>query len=375
MYSIKKLIYLFVLLLAMISCSEEDQVTPVEKGDLKQFQGLINDQVGNVPVVIYANEEQGIFAVFDRKVQNEELLFELSSDAFPAKLIDNRGMLWDVFGTGASEGNNDEILSPVDHIVGYWFFFPSFYPDIELYSGLRISNGTPQILDEEWLISTREIQFGSFRDGIRSIDNPKFIKMGGKEIVDNSFYSTLEKDELITLIDHNGAFKAYPHRILEYHEIVNDISEELCLTISYCPLTGTSRAWASKVNNKITEFGVSGLLYNNNLILYDRETESHWSQILNLSVNGSTMGQGVANKQVLELKYSELSKLDGDIFLLDPSSGLLSSYNSSSYEDYKSNDHVFFPLSNVDNSIPSKERVLGVTVDGKTKVYRFSDFQ
>jgi hypothetical protein len=83
MYSIKKLIYLFVLLLAMISCSEEDQVTPVEKGDLKQFQGLINDQVGNVPVVIYANEEQGIFAVFDRKVQNEELLFELSSDAFP----------------------------------------------------------------------------------------------------------------------------------------------------------------------------------------------------------------------------------------------------------------------------------------------------
>jgi len=375
MYLIKKSIYLLVLLLAMISCSEEEQVTPVEKGDLKQFQGLINDQVGNVPVVIYANEEQGIFTVFDRKVQNEELLFELSSDAFPVKLIDNRGMLWDVFGTGASEENNDEILSPVDHIVGYWFFFPSFYPDIELYSGLRISNGTPQILDEEWLISTREIQFGSFRDGIRSIDNPQFIEMGGKEIVDNSFYSTLEKDELITLIDHNGTFKAYPHRILEYHEIVNDINAELCYTISYCPLTGTSRAWKSKVNNKITEFGVSGLLYNNNLILYDRETESHWSQILNLSVNGSTMGQRVANKQVLELKYSELSKLDGDIFLLDPSSGILSSYNSSSYEDYKSNDHVFFPLSNMDNSIPSKERVLGVSVDGKTKVYRFSDFQ
>jgi hypothetical protein len=375
MYSIKKLIYLLVLLLAMISCSEEEQVVPVEKGDLKQFQGLINDKVGNVPVVIYANEEQGILTVFDRTVRNEELSFELSPGAFPNNLIDNHGMLWDVFGNGVSEGNNDEILSQVDHIVGYWFFFPSFYKDIELYSGKRISSGTPQISDEEWLISTADILFGSFRDGIRSIDNPQFIKLGGKEIVDNSFYSTLERDELFTLVDHKGSFKAYPHRILEYHEIVNDISEELCLTISYCPLTGTSRAWASKVNNKITEFGVSGLLYNNNLILYDRETESHWSQILNLSVNGSTMGQGVANKQVLELKYSELSKLDGDIFLLDPSSGLLSSYNSSSYEDYKSNDHVFFPLSNVDNSIPSKERVLGVTVDGKTKVYRFSDFQ
>jgi hypothetical protein len=120
MYSIKKLIYLLVLLLAMISCSEEEQVVPVEKGDLKQFQGLINDKVGNVPVVIYANEEQGILTVFDRTVRNEELSFELSPGAFPNNLIDNHGMLWDVFGNGVSEGNNDEILSQVDHIVGYW---------------------------------------------------------------------------------------------------------------------------------------------------------------------------------------------------------------------------------------------------------------
>lgn len=375
MYLNRKSIYLLFLFLTVSGCSEEEAVTPAEKDDVKRFRGLINDQIGNVPVVVYANEDQGIFAVFERNFENGELSFELSAGSFPVKLEDNHGMLWTVFGAGASKENEGKRLSPVDHIVGYWFFFPSFFSDIELYGGGQISSLAPQVTDDEWLISTRQIQYGSFRDGIRSIDNPAYIEMEGKRIADDPFYSTLGKDELFTAIDHNGTHKAYPHRILEYHEIVNDINDQYCYSISYCPLTGTSRAWRSKVNNVETEFGVSGLLYNNNLILYDRQTESHWSQILNLSVNGSTMGQRIAEKQVFELKYNELSKLDGNVLLLDPSSGSLSSYASSPYDDYKTNDLIFFPLGNTDNSIPSKERVLGISVAGKTKVYRFSDFQ
>jgi hypothetical protein len=359
----------------MSGCSEEEAVIPTEKGDVTRFRGLINDRIGNVPVVVYANEDQGIFAVFERNLENEVLSFELSDVSFPVKLEDNHGMLWTVFGAGASNENMGRQLSSVDHIVGYWFFFPSFFSDIELYGGGNISGSKAQVTDDEWLISTQQIQYGSFRDGIRSIDDPAFMEMEGKRIADNPFYSTLGKDELFTVIDQNGTFKAYPHRILEYHEIVNEINDKSCYTISYCPLTGTSRAWRSKVNNTETEFGVSGLLYNNNLILYDRQTESHWSQILNLSVNGSTMGQRIAEKQVFELKYNELAKLDGNVFLLDPNSGSLSSYAYSPYEDYKTSDHIFFPLSNTDNSIQPKERVLGISVDGKTKVYRFSDFQ
>ena len=75
------------------------------------------------------------------------------------------------------------------------------------------------------------------------------------------------------------------------------------------------------------------------------------------------------------MKYGELNKLDGDVYLLDPTSGSFSSYATSQYDDYKFNEQVFFPLASTDQTIPAKERVLGVTVDGLTKVYRFSDFQ
>ena len=92
-------------------------------------------------------------------------------------------------------------------------------------------------------------------------------------------------------------------------------------------------------------------------------------------MQGSQIGERVVTSDIFEMKYSEITKLDGEVLLLDPNSGSFSSYATSQYNDYLSNEHIFFPLSITDKTIPPKERVIGVTNGGITKVYRFSDFK
>ena len=359
----------------MISCSEEGNESITPEIPVKPSSGIINDVIDGNPYVVFANERTGFYSAFSRMFQGQELSFELSENTFPNRLLDNNGNVWDVFGHGVSPEIQGQKLEEVSNIIGYWFFFPSFYNEIELANGTTIDGVDRIPNDSEWLISTSNISQGSFRDGIRSIDAPTFLKSDGKSFVDDPFYSSLGSDEFVTVMEVDEDYRVYPHRIMEYHEIVNDINDDICYTISFCPLTGTSRVWESKVASDVTEFGVSGLLYNNNLILYDRKSESHWSQILDLSVNGQMIGERANVKQVYEMRYGDLSTLDGEVYLLDPNSGNFASYSTSQYADYLTNEFIFFRLAVSDNSIPMKERVIGVVSGEKAKVFRFSDFK
>ena len=356
-----------------IRCSKENDATPVSPSSSTSI-GVINDSVNGTPIVVYADESRNLFVSYSRVVNGVERTFSISDGQFPVKLIDNEGEEWDIFGGGQSGTNMTEKLGGINYLIGYWFFYPSFYANIVLQSGEQIAGNVNSNDNEEWLIATSDIQYGSFRDGIQSIENPSFLEMKGKKLVENEFYSNFEADELVTVIEIDGKFKVYPHRILEFHEIVNDIEDEYCYTISFCPLTGTSRVWESSVNGSKRSFGVSGLLYNNNLIMYDRVAESHWSQILDLAVNGPDMGISAKRVNATELQYKDLNALEGEVLLLDPSSSAFGSYANSQYAEYRENQFLYFPLATTSNAIPAKERVLGVTVGNQTKVYRFGDF-
>jgi len=374
MYLVRKQIILICLIAVFSSCSKQEEAF-VPTLSVSANTGVINDIIDGEQFVVFADQSKGLFAAYSSRFENSNLTFEISESPFPVKLIDNEGREWDVFGSGASESNAGKKLKSIDDLTGYWFFFPSFFSNIELTNGTNIIRPASEAnQDNEWLINTDDIQYGSFRDGIRSIDGPKYIPADGKNVVDNEFYSVLNGNELVSVVASEDNYKVYPHRILEYHEIVNDFDNGNYYTISYCPLTGTSRLWQSKVNDAATAFGVSGLLYNNNLILYDRRSESHWSQVLNLAVQGSRIGDQIETDNIIEMKYSEVSKLEGKVLLLDPNSGSFASYSSSQYADYMTNEHIFFPLAVEDRSIPPKERVLGITVNQRTKVYRFEDF-
>lgn len=311
-----------------------------------------------------------------RSDSKEEINLSLSREGFPNSLMDEEGNFWNIFGEGASAEVEGVKLESVNNLVGYWFIFPAFFSNVTLYDGRIVD---PEVNlesdDPNWLVSTKHIFYGSFKDGIKSIDKPEFINETGKSIIDHTLYGELDQNELVTVIRYNEITRIYPHRILEHHEIINDRINDLYFALSYCPLTGTSKVWNRKIGDEITEFGVSGLLLNNNLVLYDRNTDSNWSQILDVSINGPLMGVNADLFNTTEMKLNDALILGSNIEIIDPATGFEDLYHHSSYTNYKMDDIILFPISVNDNSIPSKERVIGVTVGDATKVYRFSDFK
>ncbi|WP_456460422.1 DUF3179 domain-containing (seleno)protein [Reichenbachiella sp.] len=367
-------IYVFlVLIFSFFSCQEEE---PSVTSDLILVQGVINDDFAGEPVAIYADGINQTLVAFsrDHSEYNEPLTLSMSPDLAPAVLQDQFGNNYDINGKslGAEFGNNLD-LKKVNFLVGYWFIFPAFFENITQFNG-QVSSNSLVSPSEGWLVSTDFIFVGSSRDGIPSIDDPTFIPLSGKEFVDDPFYSSLGQHDLVTVLTIGNTSHVYPHKILEYHEIVNDQIEGQNIALSYCPLTGTSRAWKSEVKNDFSEFGVSGLLYNNNLILYDRSTESYWSQILEKSIYGDCLAEEISPIQLYESTFNSVKRLQGDVQLLSTNTGFNYLYNQSIYDDYRISERVSFPISNQDNSLKPKERVLGIIKGNQVKIYTFDDF-
>ena len=119
---------------------------------------------------------------------------------------------------------------------------------------------------------------GPPRDGIPSIDKPVFLS------ADKADY--LKPEDRVLGIDFEGEARAYPIRILNWHEIVNDEIKGKAVAVTYCPLCGSGIVYKADSEGEPHKFGVSGLLYNSDVLLYDRETETLWSQILSKAISG-----------------------------------------------------------------------------------------
>lgn len=221
----------------------------------------------------------------------------------------------------------------------------------------------------EWLIpQNRVVDGGPGKDGIPAISNPEFVS--------GSQASFLNDEDLIVGYRNGHEIKAYPHRILDWHEIVNDEVNGAKIAVIYCPLTGTATGWERMLANGETTFGVSGLLYNANIIPYDRKTNSNWSQLLLKSVNGSLKGKEVKNLQVIETTWKTWKTMFPASKILSPSTGFSRNYNAYPYGDYRTNNNaLIFSVEPDDKRLKRKERVLGVIIGDLAKVYRFSSLQ
>jgi hypothetical protein len=156
----------------------------------------------------------------------------------------------------------------------------------------QVSNGDP------WLIPKDDVlNFNSEKDRIQSIDYPEFIPINE---------SNLKPNDLVLVAHIGDETKIYPISILDAHEVVNDIIYDGYFSVTYCPLTGSGMLWNREIDGKVTEFGVSGMLYNRNLMPYDRNTESIWSQMETKCVNGSLIGIAPETKALLETKFSTI---------------------------------------------------------------------
>ena len=212
---------------------------------------------------------------------------------------------------------------------------------------------------------------GPGKDGIIALLQPKFIDAQSAEYISD--------DQLIIGVKVGDEMRAYPHLILDWHEIVNDLAGDVPFSVTYCPLTGSALVWNRRLNGRENTFGVSGLLYNSNLIAYDRGTDSYWSQFQSTCVNGELIGQNSESMQAVETTWLTWKSMYPNSKVLSLSTGHTRNYGIYPYGDYKSNhQRLLFPVNIVDNRLPRKSRVLGVTIGNSAVAFpleNFSDFR
>lgn len=204
---------------------------------------------------------------------------------------------------------------------------------------------------------------GPPRDGIPAIDKPQFVKPGGVRFLKNS-------DRVLGVVRGNIA-KAYPVRILNWHEIVNDTFGTERIAVTFCPLCGTGMAYLSEANGKPLSFGVSGLLYNSDVLLFDRQTDSLWSQILSQAVSGPLKGAKLTSVPLSHTTWADWKKRYPDTLVLSTDTGFVRDYARDPYESYVQNRALLFPVKGQSARYHPKEQVIGVEVNGKFKAYPF----
>lgn len=208
---------------------------------------------------------------------------------------------------------------------------------------------------------------GPPKDGIPSIDDPKFTEISGSQFVSDS--------DVVIGLEINGDARAYPLFILVWHEIVNDVVGGTPVAVTYCPLCYTNQVFERIVNGNEVEFGTSGKLYQSNLLMYDRWTDSYWSQGLGMAVTGKLSGIQLKTIPFDVITWGDWKKLHPDSLVLTTDTGHLRSYATDPYGDYYTDPRIIFPVDNMDDRMHPKEIILGFHEDGIYKAYKQNDVE
>ncbi|MEL7220684.1 MAG: DUF3179 domain-containing protein [Bacteroidota bacterium] len=207
---------------------------------------------------------------------------------------------------------------------------------------------------------------GPGKDGIPALTDPSFT-LAKKD-------KWLADDDRVIGITRNGVSKAYPISILNYHEVINDDFKGERVAITYSPLCGSVMVYRTETGQEQWELAVSGLLYNNNALYYDRNTQSLWSQLHGRAVAGPVAGAELDLLPSTYTTWGEWKERNPETLLLASETGYNRNYEMDSYAHYATTDRLMFPLNYSDERLNLKERVLGVNIDGVYKAYPYKAF-
>lgn len=201
---------------------------------------------------------------------------------------------------------------------------------------------------------------GPPRDGIPALQDPERIPAGE---------APWGADEMVVGVERNGAAAAYPIAILVWHELVNDELGGDPILVSYCPLCGTAMVFDRRIEGKSHRFGVSGLLYQSDMLLYDHETESLWSQISSEAVTGKALGNRLSLLRSQMMSWGDWKKTHPETTVLSPRTGHSRAYGRSPYGDYATSKDLYFPVE-IDRRYHPKMPTLGLRLrDGTARAY------
>jgi hypothetical protein len=210
---------------------------------------------------------------------------------------------------------------------------------------------------------------GPPKDGIPSIDDPAFVAADAVDF--------LAPGDPVFGVSHDGVAKAYPQKILVHHEIVNDTLGDAPVSVTYCPLTGTVQGF----ERGETTFGVSGRLINNNLVMYDRATETWWPQILATSIpgpwNATPPTRSLREFRLIWTTWQQWRTQHPETVVLSTDTGHARNYERDPYGGYNppsgyyQSDRLLFSVTNDDDRFQRKTVVMGArTPDGAVAFHK-----
>lgn len=207
---------------------------------------------------------------------------------------------------------------------------------------------------------------GPPKDGIPAINDPKFNSIDKADVL-------YENSDVGIGVVWEGEARFYPYEIMVWHEIVNDTIKGDPILVTYCPLCQTGVVFERRVNGEAQEFGVSGLLWQSNLLMYNKaeeeDDESLWSQVLGEAVLGINTGERLNVIPSDTSRYEDWKKAHPNTKILSRSTGVVRDYGRDPYGDYYTSEAQYFATSHSSDELHPKAFVLGVELNGQYKAY------
>ena len=227
------------------------------------------------------------------------------------------------------------------------------------------------ILPDSMKIRFEEVTWGGVRkDGIPSLDFPPMVTTEKAEY--------LADDDLIFGVSINGDTRAYPLRIMGWHEMFNEVIGGVPVALAYCTLCGAGILFETKLgSDEPLIFGSSGFLYRSNKLMFDRKTHSLWNQFTGKPVSGQLVDSGIELKQrpVVITDWKSWKTDNPDTKVLSMNTGFLRDYGSGVvYNDYFNSDELMFPALLKGQELTQKDFVFGVRLPGGAKAWPLTAF-
>lgn len=201
-----------------------------------------------------------------------------------------------------------------------------------------------------------EVRWGGVvQDGIPPLRNP--------EMVDASLANYLEDSNIIFGIKVNGDVRAYPKRVLAWHEMFTDTVGDIPVAGVYCTLCGTVILYKTTHNSKQYKLGTSGFLYRSNKMMYDKKTQSLWSTSLGKPIIGPLVNKNIQLDflSVVTTTWGAWKKLHPNTKVLSLNTGHQRNYGEGvAYHNYFSTDELMFNVPKTNTKLLNKDEVLVV---------------
>lgn len=210
------------------------------------------------------------------------------------------------------------------------------------------------------------------RDAIPPIETPQYTD------VETANDWLRPADIVIGYVDGETAL-AYPTRILNYHEIVNEEVNGVPILISYCPLCNSGIVYDRRVNGQTLEFGNTSALYQSDMVMYDRQTFSYWFQVEGAAIVGDLTGQQLEVLPTRFMRWSQWRATYPNSQVLSTETGFRRPYERDPFirlPDYLSQGRFPFPVDEAtanNQTLPAGEQVVSVTLNGETHAYPLAD--